>query len=135
MTIRNYTPADAPALFALLEREGDAWSDYHGTDGRDKFTAALETCIVFIAFDGETACGYVRARDDGGFGVYVYDLLVDKAYRGAGLGRKLLEVVRSDYTVTEIYIMSDVDGYYEKQGFRRIGSVFQMGGTNVYEPQ
>jgi ribosomal protein S18 acetylase RimI-like enzyme len=127
MTIRNYIPSDAAALLALLEHEGDAWSDYHSADGRLNFIAALESCIVFIAFDGETACGYIRARDDGGFGVYIYDLLVDKAYRGANLGRKLLDTVRAAYPTTCMYVMSDVDGYYEKQGFERIGSIFQMG--------
>jgi hypothetical protein len=26
-----------------------------------------------------------------------------------------------------MYVMSDVDGYYEKLGYRRVGSVFEVG--------
>jgi GNAT superfamily N-acetyltransferase len=58
--------------------------------------------------------------------LYVYDLLVDKKWRGNNIGRKLLLAAAGDYPDSDVYIFSDADGYYEKQKFPRIGSIFQI---------
>jgi len=65
-------------------------------------------------------------EEDNGFGVYIYDLLVRKLYRGGQIGKALIEQFQHDFPEQSIYIMSDVDIYYEKLGYRRIGSVFQV---------
>lgn len=41
MEIRKYGKSDEPLLFDLLVDEGDEWSDYHGTAGRDKYQRLL----------------------------------------------------------------------------------------------
>lgn len=65
--------------------------------------------------------------DEGdGFGVYIYDLLVRKSYRGRQLGKTLMERVCQDFPSQTIYVMSDVDPYYEKLGYRREGSIFEV---------
>ncbi len=71
----------------MLVDEGDEWSDYHGSAGRDNYIKALESSISYIVYDGTTVCGYVRCREDDDFGVYIYDLLVRKSYRGNQLER------------------------------------------------
>lgn len=124
MEIKKYTKAYESLLFNLLVDEGDEWSDYHGQAGRDKYTKALETSITYIACDGDLVCGYARCREDDGFGVYVYDLLVRKSYRGRQIGKSLIERVRHDFPDQPVYIMSDVDTYYEKLGYRKEGSIF-----------
>ena len=58
------------------------WIDYHGPVGRSKYIKALESSITYIAYDENLVCGYVRCREDDGFGVYVYDLLVIITHRG-----------------------------------------------------
>ena len=65
-----------------------------------------------------------RCREDEGFGLYVYDLLVRRSHRGRRLGRTLLEHVSAEFPDQPVYVMSDVDPYYEKLGYRREGSVF-----------
>jgi hypothetical protein len=45
-------------------------------------------------------------------GVYIFDLLVKKSYRGQ--------------QNQPVYVMSDVDPYYEKLGYRREGSIFEV---------
>jgi ribosomal protein S18 acetylase RimI-like enzyme len=82
MEIKKYSKADESLLFDLLVDEGDEWSDYHGVDGRDKYIKALESSITYIAWDETLVCGYLRCREDDGFGVYIYDLLVRKTHRG-----------------------------------------------------
>jgi ribosomal protein S18 acetylase RimI-like enzyme len=126
MEIKRYSKTDEPLLFDLLVDEGDEWSDYHGEAGRDKYVKALESSITYIACDKALVCGYVRCREDDGFGVYIYDLLVRKSYRGRNIGKSLMERVCRDFPGQPVYVMSDVDGYYEKLGYRREGSIFEV---------
>ncbi len=37
-----------------------------------------------------------------------------------------MERVCSDFPGDTVYVMSDADKYYEKQGYRREGSVFEV---------
>ncbi|MCL2563436.1 MAG: GNAT family N-acetyltransferase [Oscillospiraceae bacterium] len=69
-------------------------------------------------------CGFARCRNDDGFGLYVYDLLVRKAERGQNLGRALMDAAADAFPDETVYVMSDVDPYYEKQSFIREGSIF-----------
>jgi ribosomal protein S18 acetylase RimI-like enzyme len=128
MIIKKYDKVDESSLFDLLIDEGDEWSDYHGPQGRDQYVKALESSITFIAYDESVLCGYVRCREDDGFGVYVYDLLVRRTYRGRQIGKRLMEQVVMSYPSQPIYVMSDVDPYYEKLGYRREGSIFEVKG-------
>lgn len=126
MEIRQYSKADETLLFNLLIDEGDDWSDYHGSVGRSKYIKALASSITYIAYDENLVCGYVRCREDDGFGVYIYDLLVRKTHRGKQIGKTLMERVLMDFPNQPIYVMSDVDPYYEKLGYHREGSIFEV---------
>lgn len=97
MEIKKYSKADESLLFDLLVDEGDKWSDYHGVASRDKYIKALESSITYVAWDEALVCGYVRCREDDGFGVYVYDLLVRKTHRGRQIGKSLMERVCQDF--------------------------------------
>lgn len=124
MDIRRYEPECADQLFALIEREGDEWKDYWYGEEKAKYKKALANSIVYLVFEGETLCGYARCRDDDGYGVYVYDLLVDQEHRGKEYGRLLMEQVCEDFPNDPVYAMSDVDPYYEKLGYGRAGAIF-----------
>jgi GNAT superfamily N-acetyltransferase len=126
MEIRQYIKADESLLFDLLIDEGDEWRDYHGVVDRDKYIKALESSITYIACDETLVCGYARCREDDGFGVYVYDLLVRKTHRGRQIGKSLMERVCQDFPDQPVYVMSDADPYYEKLGYRRKGSIFEV---------
>lgn len=71
MEIRQYSKVDETLLFDLLIDEGDDWIDYHRSVGRSKYKKALESSITYIAYDENLVCGYVRCREDDGFGVYI----------------------------------------------------------------
>ena len=123
--IRRYTPEDENLLFAMLEREGDEWKDYWQGSNREKYKKALANCINYLLFEGGTLCGYIRCRDDDGYGVYVYDLLVDKAFRGKEYGRLLMEQVCRDYPDDTVYVMGDIYPYYEdKLGYDIEGKIY-----------
>ena len=126
MEIKKYSKADESLLFEMLVDEGDEWRDYHGSTGRGKYIKALESSITYIALNDSIVCGYVRCREDDGFGVYVYDLLVRKSYRGKQIGKSLMERACQDFPGQPVYVMSDVYPYYEKLGYRREGSIFEI---------
>lgn len=125
MHIRTFSETDKPSLFKLLENEGSEWGDYWGND-EAKYTKALENSIVYVIYEDEVLCGYCRCRDDDGYGIYIYDLLVDEAYRGRQFGRALMDKVCSNYPHDDVYVMSDVDDYYQKQGYTREGTIFKV---------
>ena len=124
MEIRKYEKKDEKFLFDLLISDGDDWADYHGPIGRSKYVKAIESSLTYIAIDQNIVCGYVRCRDDDGFGIYIYDLLARKSYRGNNLGKSLMERVLKDFPNQTVYVMSDVDAYYEKIGYLKEGSIF-----------
>ncbi len=70
MIITRYGKEDEDLLFKMLEEEGDTWLDYHGEKGRIRFSRALISSVTYVISDGSMLCGYVRCRDDDGFGVY-----------------------------------------------------------------
>lgn len=121
--IRPYQEEDAEDLFKMMEKESD-WTDYYNGEGKKKYARALLTSITYLLFEKEKICGYVRCREDDGFGVYVYDLLVDADCRGKSYGRFLMEQACKDFPEQTVYVMSDVDPYYEKQGYQKEGTIF-----------
>jgi len=124
VVIRRYNPEDVILLFDLIEREGEEWKDYWYGDGKAKYQKALQNCIVYLAFEDGTICGYARCRDDDGFGIYVLDLLVDKQYRGKEYGRLLMEQVCRDFPGDDVYVTGDVYPYYEKLGYDVEGKIY-----------
>lgn len=124
IVIRRYGPPDAEVLRGMLQDEGEDWAEYHSPEAWPRYARALASSVVYVAFDGDTMCGYARCREDDGFGVYVYDLLVRSSHRGHGLGRDLMAQVCVDFPDQTVYVNSDVDGYYTKLGYRREGSIF-----------
>jgi ribosomal protein S18 acetylase RimI-like enzyme len=123
MVIRRYRKSDEERLFGLF-REEESWQDYLNNSG--KYKKALLSCATYIAEEDGEICGYARCREDDGFGVYIYDLLVSPRYRGREIGRLLMEKVYNDFNGQTCYAMSDADGYYRKLGYKKIGSIFMV---------
>jgi len=51
---------------------------------------------------------------------------VKPAYRGKQIGKMLMECIAKDYTEHILYVMSGVNEYYEKLGYRREGTIFEV---------
>jgi ribosomal protein S18 acetylase RimI-like enzyme len=125
MQIRKYNKlTDESKLMKMIEDE-EGW-DYANDTLAEKYKAALETSITYVAFQDDEIIGYSRSLDDFGEYIYVCDLLVKPAYRGKEIGRKLMECIYKDYPDQIVYVMSDVDGYYDKVGYKQIGSIFEV---------
>ncbi len=134
LEIVPYEREQEAALNALLKSEGEEWACYWEPPHWEKYRHALAHSVVFVAREAGDLCGYVRAREDDGFGVYVYDLLVRRDKRGKACGRLLMERVRRNFPGQTVYVMSGVDGYYEKLGYRREGSIFEVCAEEACAP-
>jgi GNAT superfamily N-acetyltransferase len=125
MLIRKYNKiSDEIKLMKMIENE-DGW-DYANDAMAAQYKIALETSITYVAFQNDVLCGYSRSLNDCGFYIYVCDLLVKPDFRGKDIGRKLMECIYNDYPNQDVYVMSDVDQYYEKVDYKRIGSIYEV---------
>ena len=110
----------------IIELEGDDWKDYSAPDVANKYKNALNTSITYIAEKNNEICGFSRSINDNACEIIVCDLLVTPKFRGQNIGKQLMECIYNDYPDITVYVMSDVDEYYEKIGCRKVGSVFEV---------
>ena len=126
MEIRKYNKEDENNIMKIIKEEGEEWGCYSGSGVQNKYKKALENSVTYVAYVGDELCGYSRSIDDNGFYIYVCDLLVSPKFRGGDIGREFMECIYKDHPDKIVYVMSDVDEYYEKQGYRKEGSVFEV---------
>jgi ribosomal protein S18 acetylase RimI-like enzyme len=126
MEIRKYTKEDEEPLMRLIEAEGQEWECYSAVEFAEKYKRLLESSTTYVAYENGIICGYSRSIIDGDFYIYICDLLVTKRFRGHNIGRKLMECVCMDYPEHTVLVLSDIDEYYSKQGYRRVGSIFEI---------
>jgi len=124
--IRKYTNTDVEGVMKIIELEGEEWHDYSAPENQDKFKKALGDCIVYVAVVDDEIVGFSRSIKDNDLWIVVGDLLVTPKFRGRGIGKRLLDVIKDDYPNLETYVMSDNDVYYSKQELERVGSIFMV---------
>jgi len=122
--IVRYEKRHEAALLALLEAESD-WSLFVNEGAIDRFRNALQDSETYVCEYQGSVIGYLRALVDA-FGIYVSELYVAPDSRNNGFGRRLLMEIKNNHPDQEVYVLSDEDRYYEKLGFKRVGSVFHL---------
>ncbi len=125
MEISKYSVEYEEALLSAL-REDANWKMFTSGETIDTYRSLLRDSITYICHEAYEFCGYVRAIQDSQFGIYISELYVVPDYRNKGIGRSLLEKIKNDYADIVVYALSDEDPYYEKLGYRKVGSVFQL---------
>lgn len=103
------------ALFKL----GAFWAKERSIEDLSVVIANSEP--VTTVWDGERLIGFARAISDGVYRATIWDVVVHPDYRGAGLGRKLVETVLSHprmNRVERVYLMTThQQRFYERIGF------------------
>jgi GNAT superfamily N-acetyltransferase len=121
--IRKYQPSkDYQKLMYVIKSEGEEWKNYM----KETYQKSLEQSITYVACVDGVLCGYSRSLTDFGFQIWVIDLLVHKNYRGNSIGKKLLDCIKTDFPGQDIFILSDVDEYYQKLGYSIEGTIFKI---------
>lgn len=123
-SIFRYNKNHESELIELLKAEPD-WSSFTNADALDKFKNALLCSQTYIYKSQDNICGYLRALVDG-FGIYVSELYIAPRYRNQGYARELLKRIKQEHQSLDVYVLSDEDLYYEKLGYKRVGSVFEL---------
>ena len=127
LKIRKYNPTlDYENLMKLIQSEGEEWKDYLNPNYRK----VLENSITYVALIEDELCGYSRSLSDSGLFVWVIDLLVNKNRRGLSIGKTLMECILTDFPDIDVFVMSDVDTYYDKLGYEKEGSIFKVKRTH-----
>lgn len=87
----------------------------------EKLVIAMKSYkTVFTAWDGDKLIGLISAMDDSIMTAYVHYLLVDPEYQKSGIGKELIEMIKShysDYLKIALIAVSDAIGFYERCGF------------------
>ncbi|WP_082686271.1 GNAT family N-acetyltransferase [Bacillus coahuilensis] len=112
-----YTPSRFNEIHSLNEKEG--WSNLvakhiHTREAWDHST------IAYVVINEETELiGYVRGLTDTKITLYICELLIDKRYRGLGVGRSLIDYVQSLYPETRMEMLASSESrtYYKQNGF------------------
>ncbi|WP_219838167.1 GNAT family N-acetyltransferase [Paenibacillus sp. R14(2021)] len=94
----------------------------------------VETILKSIAnsecfgiYDGDRQVGFARIVTDGATVYYLCDVYVDEAYRGTGVGKKLIEIITEHYEgMLGLLGTRDAHGLYEKYGFTRNAERFML---------
>lgn len=134
IVFRKYNSAsDEEQIMTLIKSEGEEWACYSADTVSCKYRSSLNKSITYVAYEKDVLCGYSRSIEDYGFYIYVCDLLVMPQYRGNNIGRRLMECIYEDFPGYTIYVMSDVDEYYFKLGYKREGSIFEVSEMNNAE--
>lgn len=123
--IVRYSIDHEGGLLDLLKNEPD-WNEYTAPDFIEVFRQSLLDSDTLVCKDGSAYYGYLRAITDG-LGLYISELYVAPPGRNRGIGRRLLKAFKEQNINREVYVLSDEDSYYEKLGYRKVGSIFEIG--------
>lgn len=87
---------------------------------RDKIQTSIENSLCFGVYKDGRQVGFARAVTDYASVYWVSDVIIDPAYRGRGLGKRLVELITTTdelQGVRGILRTRDAHGLYEKFGF------------------
>jgi len=125
MEVSKYMPENEEAVLSAIKNDPD-WDMFTNDGAIDIYRNSLKKGVTYVCHDNSEFCGYIRALLDDGFAIYISELYVIPKCRNRKIGRSLIEQVKTDFSNLTVYALSDEDAYYEKIGYKKIGSVFEL---------
>jgi ribosomal protein S18 acetylase RimI-like enzyme len=115
--IREFEEADFERVHQLNAEE--EWSNLVKKK-EDTKNAWMHSTIRFLVFDGDTLAGYVRGFTDGHVTTYICELLINKRFRGQGIGSELIKFVHHLYPKTRFDLLASSTSrtFYEDNDYR-----------------
>lgn len=130
----RHEEVDLEQLQALL-RIGAFWATKRTFAGLA--IAISNSKPVVTVWDGDRLIGHARATSDGVYRATIWDVVIDPDYRGAGLGRKLVQTVLSHphvCGVERVYLMTThQQKFYEQIGFEYNASTTLVLSNNEFD--
>ena len=125
MEILRYKREHEDAVISAIVKDPD-WDMFTKESSVASYKERLLDNVTYVCLENGVFCGYVRALLDDGFAVYISELFVVPEWRSQKIGRALVAKVKKDFEQLTVYALSDEDAYYEKLGYRNVGSVFEI---------
>ncbi len=117
-------PVHAHELAAVFQSAGLS----RPIDDLDRMQRMIDGADLLVsARHGSKLVGIARAISDGCFACYLPDLAVDAGYKGCGVGRRLLELVRESIgpeVMLVLLAVPDAVEFYERIGLERYTDAF-----------
>ncbi|PAE38964.1 GNAT family N-acetyltransferase [Bacillus sp. 7884-1] len=116
--IRKFKETDFNRIQELNREEG--WSNLVEKNEDTKQAWENSNVSFVVEAEGDGVVGYIRGLTDTRITLYICELLIDKKYRGLGIGKDLLQHVHRLYPKTRIEMLasSTSRSFYEGQGYR-----------------
>jgi ribosomal protein S18 acetylase RimI-like enzyme len=116
--IRKYLETDFTRIQELNREEG--WINLVEKNEDTKQAWENSTITFVVDAEGDGVVGYIRGLTDTRITLYICELLIDKKYRGLGIGKKLIHHIHSQYPHTRIELLASNTShtFYEEQGYR-----------------
>ena len=125
MEISKYKAEHEDDLLTAIGKDPD-WEIFTNDNAIENYKKSLKNSIAYVCYDNNEFCGYVRAILDEGISVYISELYVLPEWRNHKIGQSLMGRVNNDFSNLTVYALSDEDAYYEKKGYKKIGSIFKL---------
>jgi len=125
MKITEYKTEHENDVLEAISIDPD-WDMFTKNNALDNYKKSLKNGVTYVCYTNNEFCGYVRALLDKRFAVYISELYVVQKWRNRKIGQSLLERVNNDFSNLTVYALSDEDAYYQKKGYKKIGSVFKL---------
>jgi len=107
-------------FYALFQTTG--WNDTYQLTAHELEQALQSSWYVVCAYDGDKLVGFGRLVSDGIVHAMIYDMIVDPAYQGQGVGtqilKRLVEYCRAAHIRDiQLFCARGKRPFYEKNGF------------------
>jgi ribosomal protein S18 acetylase RimI-like enzyme len=116
-SIEPFAEADLDGLIALVTAEG--WSEYADDAQRTYRALTAPGVTTLVATVDGSVVGAVQVQSDGLIQAHVSMLLIDRHWRGVGLGSRLLREGFKRAGGLRLDIRTRTEGYYERLGASR----------------
>lgn len=107
--------------------EANGWSS--ARQPQTLYDALLNSHSLVSAWDGERLVGIGNAISDGFLVVYYPHLLVHPEYQGQGIGKKMMEILKTRYEGFHMHMLvadGEAISFYKKCGFTKAGKTEPM---------
>ncbi len=116
-SIEPFTQAHLDGLTALVAAEG--WTEYTRDTERTYSALTAPGVTTLVAIVDGWVVGAIQVQSDGVIQAHVSMLLIDRNWRGVGLGSRLLRQGLKCAGGLQLDVRTRTEGYYERLGASR----------------
>ncbi|MFZ7333234.1 GNAT family N-acetyltransferase [Streptococcus pluranimalium] len=118
--VRFADSEDMVSLAKLYQSQG--WESFT----EERIVHLLESSHYILIEENGVIIAFLRYLTDDVLTTFIAEILVDKAFRGQGLGRLLVEEIMNLHSKTRLELISEADDFYDHLGFRNVGKGYRF---------